>query len=525
MPARSYYSGRLHWTLTVSWAGRTFRWASSPLTIETEDGEALSFEDGLEPVDYEDSLQGLGVASLRSIPVEIHFPPEVDVAEWISQGHDLATATGEVSIWSEGTVWEERRVLLQGPVREPEYGGRDEPVSFSVEDSLRVDRSLVPSRSMVVSSETWPNPSEDALGVAYPIVWGQPGYLSKNNSSCAGSPCVVVHVAAGLATTVLIAGHRVESNTIILFNGDGQTYSFSVDTTVDDLGQIVSTVDLSVVSTGVFAREGSEYYASWIYGDALVDGGGEAVQTASDLVLYLLGQSTTSLDYPAWKSFSTPTVDGFIDEQVSPWEWVIDNLLPLFPLSVLPGPNGFYPVYWNLQAQRSEAVCTISPDEDPTVEREGRIVYSKLGDAVNSLVFDYAIDPQVSEPRYRASIAGDADADLGEVSSYYCAVSLGRYGAREETLDSDIVWSPATADAVLLLQTLRSALPSREVSYTVPYSYGWLRLGDVVLVSDAEVHLSDEIGLVTGLRWSREDEQSVRVLLLARPELNAGVSL
>lgn len=120
MPARSYYSGRLHWTLTVSWAGRTFRWASSPLTIETASGESLFFEDGLEPVDYEDALPGLGVASLRSIPVEIHFPPEVDVAEWISQGHDLATATGEVSIWSEGTVWEERRVLLQGPVREPD---------------------------------------------------------------------------------------------------------------------------------------------------------------------------------------------------------------------------------------------------------------------------------------------------------------------------------------------------------------------------------------------------------------------
>lgn len=518
---RVYHSGRLHWCLTVEWAGQTFRWATSPLEIDTEDGEVLFFEDGLDPIDYEDSLQGLGVASARSIPVDVFFPPELDVADWISLGHDLASAVGEVALWSEGTVWEERRVVLAGPVREPEYGSAGEPVSFSVEDALQVDRTLVPSRTLIVSEETWPNPPEDSLGLPYPIVWGSPGHLTKNNSSCAGSPCVVVHVAAGLATTVLIAGHRVQASTVILFNSDGQTYTFTVDTTVDDLGQIVSTVDLSVVSTATFAREGSEYYASWIYGVALVDGGGEPVQTASQLALYLLGQSTTTLDYPAWESFPTPTVDGFIDEQVSPWVWLVDNLLPLFPLSILPGPDGFYPVAWSFQAQRSDAICTISPDADPTVERDGRITYSKLGDAVNSVVFSYAVDPQTGDPRYREVIAGDADVALGEVSAYYCALSLARFGPREDTLDSDIVWSPATANTVLLSRAIRSALPSREVSYSVPYSYGWLRLGDVVQITDSEVSLEDALALVIGLRWESEEQLSVRLLLPARPELQA----
>jgi len=523
MPRRSYHSGRLHWCLTVEWAGQTFRWATSPLEIETEDGEVLSFDDGLDPIDYEDSLQGLGVASARSIPVEVFFPPEVDVSEWIARGYDLASATGEVALWSEDTVWEERRVVLAGPVREPEYGSVDEPVSFSVEDALQVDRTLVPSRTLVVSEETWPNPPEDSLGLFYPIVWGQPGYLSKNASSCAGSACVVAHVAAGLATTVVVAGHKVQASSVILFNGEGQSYSFSVDTTTDDLGQVISTIDLSVVSTATFAREGSEYYAAWTSGPALVDGAGVAVETASDLALYLLRLSTTTLDLPAWLSFPTPEVAGYIDEQVAPWDWVVDNILPLFPLSVLPGPDGFYPVSWRLQATREEAVCTLSPDDDPTVEREGRLVYSKLSDAKNTLVFSYAIDPQTSDPRYRSVIAGDADADLGEVSSYYCSVSQLRYGAREDTLDSDIVWSPATADEVVVAQTLRSALPSREVSYSVGYELGWLRLGDVVLVTDSEVHLDREVGLVIGLRWASEEELSVRVLLLARPELAAGV--
>lgn len=529
MPARSYYSGKLHWTLTVSWAGRTFRWASSPLTIETASGETLSFEDGLEPVDYEDALQGLGVASLRSIPVEIHFPPEVDVAEWIALGHDLASATGEVSIWSEGTVWEERRVLLSGPVREPEYGGIDEPVSFSVEDAITTDRATIPPRSQVINATTWPNFSEDAEGLAYPVVFGKPGVLGAN-STCAGSPAPCVHYAtgSGLAVKILVAGHKTFVGSCVVYNEDGVTYPFPIDTETDGVGQTVSTVDLSTVSTATFPREGSTYYVSWYDGPALVDGEGADVETVGELIAYLLDQSRVLLDRPAFTAIDAQIggvkLDGYIDETVPTWDWIVDNLLPLLPLSILPGPDGYYPVVWRLGADPSESVCTISPDDDVLIERVNKLTYSKLSEVVNSLTFKYANDPLEGNARRSVTLTASPDLEASELGSYYCELSEGQYGVREETLDSDVVWRAETATYVLARMVERSALPSREVNYSMPSSYGWLRLGDVVLVSDAEVHLDREVALIVGLRWVSEEEIEARLLIPARPELRANAS-
>lgn len=519
MPRRAYHSGPAHWCLTVVWAGRIFRWATSPLEIDTEAGEVLSFDDGLEPIDYEDSLQGLGVASPRSIPIDILFPAEIDVAEWVALGHDLSTATGEVALWSEDTVWEERRVILAGPIREPEYGEIDEPVSFSVDDALQLDRSIVPGRHSVVSLEAWPLAPEDSIGLVYPTVWGKPGVLFDTGSTCAGSPAPVVYVAAGLATKVVVAGHRVQATSAIMFNEDGQTYTFNLDIETDGLGQVVTTIDLSVVSTGTFAREGTEYWISWFNGDALVDAGGEAAQSAGAVIGYLLGLSSVSLDRPAWAALGGPRIDGYIDEQVSPWEWVVDNALPILPLSVLPGPDGYYPILWRLGAHPREAVAAISPDDDPTIEREGRITYSKLAEVVNAFTFDYAIDPQVGDARRSTVLAGDADLTAGEGGGYYCEQSEARFGTREEELDSDIVWRAETASHCLARRAERAALPSREVVYTVPYRLGWLRLGDIVLVTDSAVSLDEAVAIIVGLRWESEDSLSVRLMLPARPEL------
>jgi len=524
MPARSYYSGRLHWTLTVTWAGQTFRWATSPLEIETEAGETLSFDDGLDPIDYEDSLQGLGVASARSIPVEVFFPPEVDVSEWISRGYDLASATGEVALWSEDTVWEERRVVLQGPVREPEYGSIDEPVSFSIEDALQSNRSFVPEISQSVSTETFPDAPEDSLGRAYPLVWGRPGYLEDTTGTIAGSPAVIAYT---LATNekLIVAGHAVRSATVRIFDADNARETFAVIVETDDAGQTVSTVDIS--SPSFIDPLSSEYYVGWIDQEALVDDAGDAVVTLGQIIVYLLQRSDLPVDVPAWttlsSSLSVPS-SGFIDEQVSAFEWLSDHVFGTVPLSVLPGPEGYYPVLWKLQATRDEAVCMISPDDDPTVEREGRVTYSKLGDVVNASSVRYGSDPLSGDYRRTLTLTSEDVSGVYQEATYYTRLSQALYGDRGDEVELDWAWSRAAASYVAVQQALRSALPSREVSYSVPYSYGWLRLGDVILVTDSEVHLSEEIGLVTGLRWASEEELSARVLLLSRPELSAGVS-
>lgn len=524
MPLRAYFSGKLYWVLTVHWIGKTFRWSTGDVHILDAAGNSLPFDGGIDPVDYEDALQGLGVASTRSISFDVLFPPDVDVALEISRGSDLASATGEVAIWSEGTLWEERRVVLVGPLREPEYGGAKEEVSFSIEEALQSSRNLTHSRQQVVSEEAWPFSDEEDWGKYYPVVFGKPGVLD-NGGTCAGSPAPVVYYSSGLATKVVVAGHRVEAGAVILFNGDGNTYSFNLTEETDGLGQLVTTINLAVVSTSTFPREGSEYYASWYSGSSLIDESNIPVDTVGKLCSYLLSRANVTVDRPAWYSFDALLegleIGGFINDSVNPWDWIIDNILPIVPFSVLPGPDGFYPVLWKLGATIDESVCTLSPDTDTDIEREDRLTYSKLASVTNSLSFGYALDPQGGETRGRVTMGGVPDLAAGELGSYYCALSEKMYGLREEDLDSDIIWSKAPATYVLNRAVERDALPSREVSYSVPYSYGWLRLGDVVLVTDAEVHLNRSLGLVVGLRWVSEERLSVRIMLPARPELRA----
>lgn len=524
------YTARIYWLLTLDWAGETFRWSSAPVDVPSDDGD-LPFDGGLEPVDLEVSLGTIGeVGAAASIPVEILFPEDVDVAELISQGHDLSEAVAEISVWSEGSTWEDRVVVIKGPVREPVYGAPDGAVSFSIEDGLVADHSLIPSATSVASSANWPSSTlVEAEGLAYPIVIGQPGFLRRAGSTCAAVPAlplVALPTFSGdavveiLTTGLLVAGHDVVAGTVIVFDGSG-SYFYGLLSDTDESSNVVSTAAID----SNLDQYATEFYTGWFYGGGIKKPGTDTfIHDAVDVILWALQQTTVEVDLTAWESvrplLTSFQFDGYIDERVSPWDWLVDNILPLLPISILPGPMGYYPVVWKLNATAADAVHHLNADE-AQIERDSAITYSRTSEVTNDFVLNYSPDLNRGGFRTTLRLHGDETETITEDSllTRACIVSRGKYGVRSEELESDWVWVPETALAILQWKAAAFALPRRTVRYAVGADLGWLRVGDVVTVTDSEVWFSNTVAIVSSIRWADETNISLTLTILDRADL------
>lgn len=520
------YTSRIYWLLSLQWAGQIFRWSSAPVDVPSDDGD-LPFDGGLEPVELEVSLGSIGeVGAATSIPFEVAFFESVDVAELVSLGHDLSEGIAEIAIWSEGSRWEDRVVVLVGPLREPVYGGDDGLVSFSVEDGLVADRSLIPPASWTVSTANFPSSTRtESEGLTYPVVIGQPGYLRRAGSTCGAVPALSVDATVGgdgvvTTTKVIVAGHECATGTVVVFDGTGSYfYGFSTVTDSSENEVSIAEIDTSVDQTS------STFYSGWFYGGGILKPGttDDYIHDAVDVILWALQQTSVAVDLVAWESvrplLAAFQVDGYIDERVSPWDWLVDNILPLLPISILPGPRGYYPVVWRLNATAEEAVAHLNADE-AQVERDSAITYSKTSEVVNDFVLSYS--PDLNRGGYRTTLRlhGDEAVTVSEdvQLTRSCIVSRTKYGTRSEELESDWVWEPATALAVLQWRAAAYALPRRSVSYAVGAEWGWLRVGDVITVTDLEVRFDSTVCLITSVRWADETSIVLGLTVLDHPE-------
>ena len=116
----------------------------------------------------------------------------------------------------------------------------------------------------------------------------------------------------------------------------------------------------------------------------------------------------------------------------------------------------------------------------------------------NEIVVDYGIYDVGAVYRVIASAAvgGPRGDDERYVANTACALSQSRYGVVSAGCSSSPgTWDRPTAVAVAHTLAERLALRSRLVSAFVPDGRG-LDTGDVVLVTDDEVGLADEVAIV-----------------------------
>lgn len=232
------------------------------------------------------------------------------------------------------------------------------------------------------------------------------------------------------------------------------------------------------------------------------------------------------------------------DPEASPLGWILDNLIPLLPVSSAPTADGIAWISWPLDGGTERAVAAL--EVGPDLQRIGPVQIEGRDEILNAPTLEYALRARTGAYQASATIAPTVTAPdqtltadeieiLGvsvaisdvagytvtpsptsEVRSGYSQISAGRYGIRAESTSTDIVYDGATAVRILRDRVRIRAFTRTRIRYEAHPRYARLRAGDVVTITDAEMHLADQLATVSARRWA-EGSVTLDLLLVSDP--------
>ena len=477
---------------------------STPGTV----GEIQTLPGMTEP-DMVDAL-GEGGASLG---IEI-----LDPANWSAIIKGLSGAPAEVSQIIEGQDWTVRRVILRGRVDSPVYGAAGEPIRFGLQSAPWQDRGLLPLPSWVVSDATWPRATSalacpgDLHGLFYPVVIGDPGAdaSATTEADWYPLPALIVEIDDSIdppdnsaASCVVLLGAGVlgcVGDTVEVYNETtGASAGVSPFITTDAAGVDVTCVEIAAADMPV------------VMGDALFwrpSSGGKAgiagTSTAGGAIRWLLSWSSAEVDPGLMQSAADRLnrwrVGAYIDEPVSPYQWVQDNLFSVLPVMMVEGPAGIGLAILPVLPADADGAETVDV-EAVGGERASEVAESSWRDISTSLSLQYAPDDRLGTYRRRI----DLDPTISRVVGTRHPTPYGRAaaqllpGLRPLDLTFDAVSEPATATALAEYHLRQAAQTSREVDVTLPQAYQTLQAGDLLRVTLADVGWSEVLCVVVSV--------------------------
>lgn len=518
---------KLYWLLEFTYASITYRLSREHVEVyDRFHGEWLTYNGGiLNEIEWEEGFDLFNYSNeFISVPLQIFLP--ISVANKVAQGHDLSNAIGELSIFLEGDEYKDRRVVLRGRAVDPIYGGAREPISFSLESNTFEDRGLVPSTTQTITSTTFPLAAEQNFGMSYPFVFGRQPSSATAAGRVTGSKAYMVDATVG-AQIVMIAGHEVQATHVTVLQAVAPAVQvvIPVITATDALGATYSAI-LPNPYFGAVAVD-DEYYIIW---DQALGGAHwnpsrtDCLEGAGDLIEILLLNSTLQQDIgidlgrlaASKEKLNLYKFAGAIQESVSPWEYISANILPLLPVSLVTGPEGVYPLFWNYNALPADAVDRWDADNDPYIEREGYVSYeNSRKDCVNDFKLKYALSQRVGNLHGAVRLSANRDVnDPYSAENLYCRVSENRYGKRSEEYETTIVYDDATAGLILDWKSRAKCLPQKIVTYLVSKDKAWLERGDIILVTDTELSFDDSLAMINSISFREDDRLSIQLRIL-----------
>lgn len=481
----------LWWVASLTLQGRTYRWAESPLSIASDTG-TLAIAGGLEGAQLAQRAPWMGRdPEQRSATLTVATAAVgLDVASALAGGAVLDGAPVEVALWRAGDPWEDRQVILQGQVTSYEWGGREESLLLDVEEAAYLDRGLMPPPGAVVSATTWPNAADSAVGMAYPTILGAPG-----SSGVPAAPALMVASSdvGGASNWLLVAGHPVSATSVLVSDG-AATEALAVFQAADGAGRIVSLVDLAA-ATSIAVDPAATYQVGWNAGPGLLSITGALPATGAGSILEaVLAQSTLPIDRGALASarnaLDSYLIGAFVQQQLSPMEWVTRALLPLLPVAVLTGPFGWRVLPIPVAPSRSDCSATLQAGDGFTqVVRLGRAKRVGLQEVANHLELKYALGTETNAATATAILSG-AGYDGVAHTDLQSRISDAAYGRRVRSQDTVVIYDAGTAYRVLRWQSSAYAFSRTEVRYSCHQEYAFLAAGDLIWVEDTRLQVA-----------------------------------
>jgi hypothetical protein len=538
----------LIWVLALTVRGTTYYLSTESDNI-SGDGPGVILG-GLSPIDVviESSPTDRGIAESE---VQVAFLWTVTARNsgesWANSqalGWDMGDVTGELSLYRKGASWASRQVVIEGQAIEPQYGSRDEPVEMTIARDSADDTSRLISSTMTITRETFPGPPgsatetcpEESFGFAYPFVIGYPGHRDGLDPDAPATPSPISEISIVdfdnrlvIAKALLSYGHcgtpsEASSGSVRLYimnkrdpsTATAYLQDVAISHTYDAFGVPVTVAMIPVRTAGkpYFASD-DEVYAGWqTVGGILVNG--DVLQYAGDVVAYLLGRSTmrtAPVRQSVVDKLNGFKLAGYVNEQTSMWDILQADILPILPVSCVPGPLGWALVWWNLDATAADALEHIDTDT-MRVQRKGMVRYSNVRQVANKITVQYRVRADSGQPTKTLTLAPQQWFDSGGNSTQsavayshpLATASATRYGVRDgKAVQSPMLWDDATAVAVASWMLRRDCGTRRTVAYLCPQHLQYLRPGNVVTITDNDIGFSAEVCHVTSVQMGPGD--------------------
>lgn len=505
--------GYHRWLVELEVKGQISRLSLDDEEVTDEDGNTILYRRGLaeEPqaAEGEESIS----LSLRVDGVDADQLPDAVV-----RLYHLA----------EGDVLEERREIISGKVSGLSW---DLPSTIVEMDITRPDEMESPpflDPQARVDDLTFPVTGSAAAvtsqqGIAYPLIFGFPGYFHDLGEVARCFAVVPVPIAEYIGT-VLADCHVVISDRELLSGTGGDTVlllntgleSWDQDdegwaTLVDGAGRTVVAADFASGTTdpGAAKVESSKFYAGFS-----PDRGGGKWRTAYEVVDGLLREY--SGDYTDWSRM--PEVESLlerflVDSWVTApnlaaskgrppvWGWIESVLVPYLPVVVRRSGRGLYLGWDRWWADASDAQGELDVDLGDCDPR-GPVSWSSA-EVVNEVTALYqpGLSGWAGQRTYTSQdeqivYAWTGTTDIRVLGHPLAAQSQARFGVRRSRdLEVAWCWDTETLLHVLHYQLEQYAIPPDIATYWVRDGHR-LHAGDVRLLTHADRGWSQRVAIV-----------------------------
>jgi len=513
--------------LDITWGGVEFHLATLAVSVNSDNGP-IQYVPGLEEFNFKESADFVAVdVEANILSCSLLFEPTINILQEWSRGNVLEGSKAVFSyvVWKEGSIvqnYEDRIILLQGQIQEPQFGDPSDPdnfVTISVEQNpLGSSRLLLDNRKFI--DEKFPDRDlETADGKSYPIILGIPGYTidpDGTEKQLYSTPAYCIqNYTSHHDAQFMIAGHLVSATSVRIQDDNFRSVQKTVETGVDTDGNqysyiTVGTSDNVAIPNYHGSGDSRTWFCTWTpsadgglvnpYGDGYLTGAG-------DICRWAIHKTGQLVDDGAWANIA-PLLNryefsGYINNpEVTAWEWLQGNIIPFLPITIRSGPNGLRPVLNQLEALvHIDSMLNIDIDDDGEFTQLGAIDSLTNSDQIiNRYTLNYA------KIGYSQDYAGqvrctDFVEQAIDIPSDYSQLSVNRYGIKEGSASTDYIYDRGTAEIIALQQVRASALVLRAVDISAPFHYGYIQIGDILAVSSKRLFLSDHKMIVSQKEW------------------------
>jgi len=274
----------------------------------------------------------------------------------------------------------------------------------------------------------------------------------------------------------------------------------SVTHETDANGRTIAVCDISGVITPLVAsRSNDEWWAEWDDGDALPGGLG-------DVLDLLLGVSSIRLDSARIRGVRSTLnryqLDGYIDDTITPWEYVRREIMPLIPLAPVQGRTGLYWVLWD--PTHFEIVDHLV--EGPEMVVDGLLEFSDI-EAKSEVRMEYRYRPDTNKTSKAAvTHAG---------TSAYCALAAQRNEAGGHVIKTEIVDNTDTAGALTTTWAAVFGFPPAILPVVcLRDRFGHRRPGDVVRVTIPSKSLVSMLAIISAMAFDGSPIVAIELSIL-----------